>query len=171
MSHSPFLPTPSDTQPRSTDHPATYSAMVAAGRKRLTHDQVAQIREAYTWARSAAWAAETAEEWENVAATEERLGREYGLSATSVHNLVLGLTYPDAPGPIDTTRRAAYEQYQADMKKFGANVARSRARDIDPAKPQLRLEIHQPGGEVVSQVLSPGSVVRVAYVPENADQG
>lgn len=180
MSKNPFLPMQSvgpetmdqdpapqgleDTDTDTDTQPDPHHALVSAGRKRLTHDQVAKIREAYMWARATAWAADTAEQWENVATTEARLGREFGLSATSVHNLVLGITYPDAPGPVDLPRRAAYDRYRADVAKYGVNVARSRSRDTNPTAPQLRLEVKDPDGKVTSQVLSPGSVVRLEYV-------
>lgn len=187
MAKNPFLPMQSvdpetmdqdpETQPDTqgledtdTGTDTDHHALVSAGRKRLTHTQVAQIREAYKWARATAWAADTAEQWENVATTEARLGREFGLSATSVHNLVLGITYPDAPGPVDLPRRAAYDRYRADVAKYGANVARSRARDINPTAPQLRLEVKDPDGKVTSQVLSPGSVVRLEYVAVSPTQ-
>lgn len=151
--------------------PDPHHALISAGRKRLTDDQVAEIREAYTWARTASWTAESPEQWETVGDTEQRLSEQFGLSVTSIHNLVLGLTYPDAPGPVDLPRRAAYDRYQADVAKYGVSIARSRARDIDPNTPQLRLEVQGPDGKVVSRVLAPGSVVRVEYATETPDEG
>ena len=101
------------------------------GRARLSPEDVKAIREEYAWARQVAAAAATPEDWETVQDTECRVGASYGLSHGAVHAIVLGLTYPDAPGPIDRARRVRYDRYQEEAARLGPDIARSRFTDPD----------------------------------------
>lgn len=95
-------------------------------RRRMSHAEVEQLRLDFSYARALA-ADGGAEMWETVTETEERLADQYAVSRSTVHNVVLGLTYPSAPGPIDVARRAAHDQYTEDRKVLGTGGARSRA--------------------------------------------
>ena len=122
------------------------------------------IREAYQYSRELALSAPDAESWESVGATEARLAQEYGVSVSTVHSIVLGLTYPDAPGPIDTERRASHEAYQADVARYGVEVARSRQRERTAVPAVLQVTVTAPDGTTSVEYHPEGTVVSVALV-------
>lgn len=122
----PNAPTPSSS---SVDAPAVTPEpedQDGPRRRRMSHAEVEQLRLDFSYARALA-ADGDAEMWETVTETETRLADQYAVSRSTVHNAVLGLTYPSAPGPIDVARRAAHDQYTEDRQVLGAGGARSRA--------------------------------------------
>lgn len=121
-------------------------------KSRLEPALVEQIRADYLAARTMADTAETADEWESPTDTEARLGALYGLSQSNMHNLVLGLSYAAAPGPIDHVRRAQYERYRADAAKFGPRIAKQRQHASGTVHAAaMKVVITSPTGE--SQVI------------------
>lgn len=150
-------PTPSAGSP-ANETPAAPSPR--KGRRLLEDTAVEELRQDYQYARGLARDAATPEEWETVGDTEKRLGREYGLSTSAVHEIVLGLRYPDAPGPIDTPRRARYDQYLREREYLGEKAARARMRDTPPP-PSVVVSVTTPDGATVEAVYPPGTVVSV----------
>lgn len=112
-------------------NPSRSPKFTRKGRSRLAPEDVKAIREEYAWARQVAATAATPEDWETVQETERRVGHAHGLSHGAVHAIVLGLTYPSAPGPIDRARRARYDRYQEESERLGPDIARSRLTDLD----------------------------------------
>lgn len=131
-------------------------------RTRLSNEQVAQVRRDYEWARHLALTARTAEEWETVGETEARLARTHSISATTVHEIVLGLRYQDAPGPIDSARRARHDTYLAERELLGPAVARARMMEVDvPVAAMVAVTVHTPGQEPVTTWHPAGTRVEV----------
>ena len=128
-------PEPTPEVPAELEGPARHLTGWAGARRRrrLTDDEVLEIREAYAYRRALAEQATTAEEWETPHNTERELGALYGMSHTSVKNLVTGRTYPDAPGPIDGGRRERLDRYDHDKAVLGPEAARSRSLTRDGA--------------------------------------
>lgn len=137
--------TPSAGQPSPDDHHAGGDTQ----RRRLTKTEARTIRERYAYLRDLAESPESPEDWRSVRATETELAGEFGTSQAAVRNVVLGLTYPSAGGPIDTHRRARHDQYLENKRTHGAEVARSMAmsyRETPLAAPaRLAVTITEPG--------------------------
>lgn len=127
-------PTPAPSAPTPTPSSSSVDAPAVTPedqdgprrRRRMSHAEVEQLRLDFSYARALA-ADGDAEMWETVTETETRLADQYAVSRSTVHNVVLGLTYPSAPGPIDVARRAAHDQYTEDRQVLGTGGARSRA--------------------------------------------
>ena len=151
------------------DQPADAEAFTRTGRRLLDNATVHALREDYRYSRELARYATVAEEWETVGETERRLAGEYGISATSVHETVLGLRYADAPGPIDTARRARYDRYVQERETLGDKAALARMRDVDLAgsAPVVVVTITQPGEDpqdATQTIYPPGTTVSVMAV-------
>lgn len=149
--------------------PADTEAFTRTGRRLLDNATVQTLREDYRYSRELARYATIAEEWETVGETERRLAGEYGISATSVHETVLGLRYADAPGPIDTARRARYDRYVQERETLGDKAALARMRDVDLAgsAPVVVVTITQPGEDpqdATRTIYPPGTTVSVMAV-------
>ena len=93
--------------------------------------------------------------------TEARLADQFGLSRSAVHEIVLGIRYADAPGPVAHARRARYETYLLERDRLGNKAARARMRDVDlnSGHTSMVLEIRLESGAVTRQVLPAGAVV------------
>lgn len=131
----------------------------------LTHKEVENMRLEYAAARAAAWAATDADGWELATQTEKAIAPRYGVAPSTVRRVVLGLSYKDAPGPIDYARRGAHDTLERDKKVYGATVAAQRARAGD--RPGLagvatvEVTITRPDGTVTRISLPAGSTVQV----------
>lgn len=142
--------------------PRSTSKANPRGMRSLTDTEVREIRSKYVAARRAARAATTPQQWETSTDTEHRLGGEYGVSATTVHNVVLGLTYTDCGGPIDVARRSRLETYAAEVEIFGRKIAASRARDLVEAASCVQVAVTDPAGKTKTFYYPAGTTVAVS---------
>ena len=163
-------PEPEDpTQPEpAQDGPEDPETFTRTGRRLMDPATVQALRGDYEYSRDLAKGATTAEEWETVGDTERRLAKEYGVSATTVHEVVLGLRYPNAPGPIDVARRARYDRYLAERETLGEKAALARMRDVDTASDTSAAVVvvavtlpDQDHADSTQYIYPPGTVVSV----------
>lgn len=158
----PPAPAPATAKDPSPDAPGPSRS--GALRRRLSFNEVERLRHAYAYARDLADSA--TDTWETVTDTEERLAAEYGVSRSTVHGAVLGLTYPNAGGPLDIERRANFDQYVADREVLGPHAARSRAvkrragGTTAPAS-MVRVTATTPAGETWTRLFPIGTRVEV----------
>ena len=117
--------------------------------RKLTDDQVEEIRHRYQRERRQADAVENGEP---VYETENALADEYGVSRSLIRKIVLGLSYADVPGPLDEQRRAT-------------------AREVLEATPPtaVQVTITRPGQDRRSFVYPPGTEIAVQALPLNPD--
>lgn len=155
---------PEDTQEDQEDQ----TTFTRTGRRLMDPATVQALRGDYEYSRDLAKGATTAEEWETVGDTERRLAKEYGVSATTVHEVVLGLRYPNAPGPIDVARRARYDRYLAERETLGEKAALARMRDVDTASDTSAAVVvvavtlpDQDHADSTQYIYPPGTVVSV----------
>lgn len=119
--------------------------------RKLTDEQVAQLREMYKNARAYSEDIDPADEdHETVVETEERLGEVFGISRSLVRRIVLGLSYADVGGHIDEKRRAG-------------------SREIAVPATSVRVIIDKPGASPATFIYPPGTRVIVEGSPENPD--
>lgn len=139
---------------------------VAPRRGRLTDEQVAAIRNEWLYSRELATSAVDAEQWETQTDTEKRLADHYGTNRATVAKVVMGLSYVNAPGPIDVARRAAHESLR-EMKERTGTADRSPAAMIQYPT-VVRLRVRDRAGNLLTQDWFPaGSTVEVATVDES----
>jgi len=115
---------------------------------KLTPEQVVEIREAYEHQRDLT--DNDPDYAETVATTEARLAGRFGISASMVRRIVLGLSYAALPGPIDAARRA---------------VAKEVLDETPPTA--VRLTVSRPGLSALSFVYPPGTTVLVEPIAED----
>lgn len=131
-------------------------------RRRFTNDEVEEIRTEYarrrTYVTEVGLDADGAEGWQTITDTVRQLATEYGVGAETINRMVLGVSYQNAPGPIDTARLARHEQYRADKAELGEAVARSRLATRTPATAEAP-------GVVTITVTRPGEKARVFRYP------
>lgn len=154
----PAPPAPPAPAPSTPAAPAPSPSLT---KPRLEDETIRDLREAYAYSRELARDARIAEEWETVGETEARLADQFGLSRSAVHEIVLGIRYADAPGPVAHARRARYETYLLERDRLGNKAARARMRDVDlnSGHTSMVLEIRLESGAVTRQVLPAGAVV------------
>lgn len=121
---------------------------------RLDPSAVEQLRTVYARAREYSDEVGPDDEgFQTLTQTETRLAEAFKISQPMVRRIVLGLSYPDAPGPIDTARRA-------------------RAKEVlDEAPPTaVRLTVTRPGHAPTEFVYGPGTTVLVEPIVEDVSK-
>ena len=132
-------------------------------RRKLTDAEVEQLRNAYKFRRDLAESAESAEEWETVTDTLKRIAAESDglITASALNRLVLGESYADAPGPLDSARVARRAHSKALASRLGGEAARSMAsstfRDTAPA--YVVIEVTRPDGVTKEYTYPAGTTV------------
>lgn len=132
-------------------------------RRKLTDAEVEQLRNAYQYRRDLAESAESPEEWETVSDTLKRIAAESDglVTASALNRLVLGESYADAPGPLDSARIARRTRNKELANRLGAKAARSMAsstfRDTAPA--YVVIEVTRPDGSTKEYTYPAGTVV------------
>ena len=157
-----------DPAPEPVDSLEDQGTFTRKGRRLMDSATVQALREDYEYSRDLAKGATTPEEWETVGDTERRLAQDYGVSATTVHEVVLGLRYSSAPGPIDTARRARYDRYLTERQTLGEKAALARMRDVDTASDTSAAVVvvavtlpDQDHADSTQYIYPPGTVVSV----------
>ena len=118
---------------------------------RLDPSEVEQLRTVYARAREYSDEVGPDDEgFQTLTQTETRLGEAFKISQPMVRRIVLGLSYPDAPGPIDTARRA-------------------RAKEVlDETPPTaVRVTLTRPGQAPQAFVYGPGTTVLVEPIVDD----
>ena len=168
------VPAPqTDLNPASeTDSKAKSKASTLTGwgtrRRKLTDDEVEELRKTYRFRRDLAEAAETPEDWETVNETlEDMAAQSNGLvTASALNRLVLGESYVNAPGPLDTTRVARRAHNRQLATRLGSDVARSMARAgrnvVAPS--HVVIKVTRPGGKTKEFTYPAGTTVTVESV-------
>lgn len=116
-------------------------------RRRLTDDEVRAIRETYKYRRDLALTGSNPDDWETVTDTLKGVARDHNVSQGVVNRAVLGLSYTDAPGPIDVVRRAHYDDNNALRRQLGGVDGRSLPRTLGDAPRQaacVTITVHDP---------------------------
>lgn len=137
-------------------------------RRKLTNDEVEQLRKAYKFRRDLAEAAESPEDWETVNATLKGVAEESDglVTVSALNRLVLGESYVDAPGPLDTARAARRAHSKELAARLGGDVARSMARagrnTVAPS--HVVVEVTRPGGQTKAYTYPAGTVVTIRTV-------
>lgn len=154
-------PTPPALQPRAR----------TGQRRRLSQAEAREVRVQFQYRRELANDPDSPEDWETVSDTENALAQEYGISRSSITNVVTGQTYPDAGGPIDRHRAARRELYEREAAQFGPEVARSRLmsyRDTGQALPaSITLTVQEPGKKPRTFTYAAGTTVTVATTAQD----
>lgn len=132
-------------------------------RRKLTDAEVEQLRNAYQYRRDLAESAESAEEWETVTDTLKRIAAESDglVTASALNRLVLGESYADAPGPLDSARIARRAHNKELATRLGAKAARSMASSTfrDTAPSYVVIEVTRPDGVTKEYTYPAGTVV------------
>lgn len=119
-------------------------------RRKLTDDEVENLRNAYKFRRDLAEAAENPEDWETVNDTLKGIAAESDglVTASALNRLVLGESYANAPGPLDSARIARRAHNKELATRLGGDVARSMARATAHATPPayVVIEVTRPNG-------------------------
>ena len=119
-------------------------------RRKLTDDEVENLRNAYKFRRDLAEAAENPEDWETVNDTLKGIAAESDglVTASALNRLVLGESYANAPGPLDSARIARRARNKELATRLGGDVARSMARATAHATPPayVVIEVTRPNG-------------------------
>lgn len=137
-------------------------------RRKLTDDEVAELREAYRHRRNLAEDAETAEEWETVTDTLDHIAAESNglVTASALNRLVLGESYANAPGPLDMTRIARRTRNKELAARLGPAAARSMASSTfrDSAPSHVIVKVTRPDGKAREFTYPAGTTVTVETV-------
>lgn len=143
-------------------------------RRRFSQVEARRVRERYAYRREMATAMESAEDWESVADTETGIAREFESTRPAIRNIVLGTTYPDAGGPIDTRRRARRDQYETEKDMYGPEVALSKYMSYRPGDTPIAARIgvvvREPGSQPREYSYPAGTRVEV-YTCTDQDNG
>lgn len=119
-------------------------------RRKLTDDEVEKLRRDYKFRRDLADAAESPEDWETVNDTLKGIAAESGglVTPSALNRLVLGESYVNAPGPLDSARIARRAHNKELATRLGGDVARSMARATAHATPPayVIIEVTRPNG-------------------------
>ncbi len=132
-------------------------------RRKLTDAEVEQLRKAYKFRRDLAESAESADDWETVNDTLKGVAAESDglVTASALNRLVLGESYADAPGPLDSARIARRAHNKELANRLGGDVARSMSRssfrDATPA--YVVIEVTRPDGVTKEYTYPAGTVV------------
>lgn len=158
--------TATDTATEKDQAPTSTEKGVAPRRGRLTDEQVEAIRVDWLYSRDLARTATDTDGWETQTDTEARLAAAYGTNRATVAKVVMGLSYVNAPGPIDVARRAAHDSLR-EMKERTGTTDRSPAAMIQYPT-VVRLRVRDRAGNLLTQDWYPaGSTVEVATVDES----
>lgn len=134
-------------------------------RRKLTDDEVEKLRNAYKFRRDLAEAAETPEDWETVNDTLKGIAAESDglVTASALNRLVLGESYANAPGPLDSARIARRAHSKELATRLGPEAARSMSRssfrDAPPA--YVVIEVTRPSGSTKEFTYPAGTSVTV----------
>lgn len=106
---------------------------------------------------------------------DAKIAAEHKISVTTVRDIVMGLTHPQAGGPIDHKRRERRDLLERETESLGETEARRRfnlrCRNIDPTPKVERLVqrvtvIDSKGRPTAATTdLAPGESLRVELVP------
>lgn len=143
-------------------------------RRRLTYEEVEAARQRYAMRRALADDPEgDGLNWETVTDTLKAVAAEHGLTVSALDRMVRGISYADAPGPIDTVRAARHHAYEADKAVLGVNAARSRATSGYRSGYPLPvvIEVTAPGKKAKRYTYPAGTTVTVMSVLEGTDTG
>ncbi|AWY06562.1 hypothetical protein HOT45_gp61 [Gordonia phage Trine] len=144
--------------------------------KQMTDDKVREIRERHAFLRDARDLAPDTER-DTDRAIDAKVAEEFGVSQVYVKQLVLGISRPTAPGPVDTKRAEAQALYYQEATSLGVTEARRRrqlrARGLEPitaaASTIQRVEIRDATGSVVHRLDVPvGGWTVLTTVPVEA---
>lgn len=142
-----------------------------AYRRRLSQAEAREVRVQFQYRRELASDPDSPEDWETLSDTETALAKEYGISRSSITNVVTGRTYPDAGGPIDRHRAARRELYERESAQYGPEVARSRLmsyRDTGQALPaSITVTVQEPGKKPRTFTYMAGTTVTVATAAQD----
>jgi len=147
-------------------------------RRKLTDEEVAELRETYRYRRELAESAETAEEWETVNDTLEGISAASNglVTPSALNRLVLGESYVNAPGPLDTARVARRAHNRELAARVGKDAARSMSRaGRHVASPShVVIEVTRPDGKTREFTYPAGTEVTLRTVagemPAKADK-
>lgn len=171
-------PTPTTPDHAATRRPADTLTGWGTRRRKLTDDEVERLRKAYKFRRDLAEAAESPEDWETVNDTLEAISAESDglVTPSALNRLVLGESYVNAPGPLDTIRAARRVHNKELAARLGSGVARSmsRAGHGGAAPSYVIVKVTRPDGESRQFTYPTGTVVTVESVagemPPKADK-
>ena len=156
--------TPQDTPtPPAKAKPADTLTGWGTRRRKLTDAEVEHLRKAYKFRRDLAESAESAEDWETVNDTLKGVAAESDglVTASALNRLVLGESYADAPGPLDSARIARRAHNKALANRVGPEAARSMSRssfrDATPA--YVVIEVTRPDGATKQYTYPAGTTV------------
>lgn len=137
----------------------------------LSDQAVEAIREKYEWYRQLDEGEAGAE---SDSQRDRRVAEEFGVSADTVRQAVMGLSHPTAGGPIDHARRTRRDLYARERVSLGETEARRRLQlrrhnmDPDPKVERLvqRITVVDSQGRdtPATMDLAPGQTVRVELV-------
>lgn len=154
------------TEPEPEKDTPTQTRDRTAYRRRLSQAEAREVRVQFQYRRELASDPDSPEDWETLSDTETALAKEYGISRSSITNVVTGRTYPDAGGPIDHHRAARRELYEREAAQYGPEVARSRLmsyRDTGQALPaSITVTVQEPGKKPRTFTYAAGTSVTVS---------
>ena len=156
---------PADTTTTTTTKAKPADTLTGWGtrRRKLTDAEVEQLRKAYKFRRDLAESAESADDWETVNDTLKGVAAESGglVTASALNRLVLGESYANAPGPLDSVRIARRAHNKELAKRLGGEVARSMAGSPcnDPTPSYEVIEVTRPDGSTKEYTYPAGTVV------------
>lgn len=118
------MTTPETTTTDGADTTKNSSNLTGWGtrRRRLTDSEVEAIRVAYKYRRDLAKTSTRADEWETITETIKDVARDHNVSVDVANRAVLGLSYPHAPGPIDTARRMRHDAASSLRERVGGRI-------------------------------------------------
>lgn len=161
----PPAETPEDTKDTAKAKPGDTLTGWGTRRRKLTDDEVEKLRLNYKYRRDLAESAETPEDWETVTDTLKRLAAESDglVTASALNRLVLGESYANAPGPLDSARVARRQHNKELSARLGGKAARSMASSTfrNSAPSHVVIEVTNPTGKVRRFTYPAGTSVTV----------
>lgn len=145
--------------------------------RHISEASARQIRERYEWLKDL-------DQGEadplTPSALDAKVANEFGVSVSSVKDIIMGITHGEAGGPIDQARRTRRDLFARERETLGDAEARRRlqlrARNIDPAPKVERLVqritvMDSKGRPTVAVLdLQPGESIHVELVPVGGDR-
>lgn len=147
--------------------------------KHIPEDTAKEIRERYQWLHELN---DDAPQQDRLTSRQidQKVAEEFGISVSSLGDLVCGITHGDAGGPIDHKRRTRRDLFQRETVTLGVTEARRRfnlrCRNIDPA-PKVEKLVHRvtvmdsKGNPTAATAdLAPGEWIKIELIAVGGDR-